>query len=293
MHINTHRWVKIGMEWDDLKYVLAVARSGSFLGAGHMLKVTHTTVGRRIRSLERDLGQPLFKRTRDGAEPTETCRRILPTAEEIEQQIRHISLTAMSEKVEPEGPVRIHTAAWIIEYVLIPKVPGFQAAYPKVQLFFVGDVVDTVVDTATPALSLRFDVMAKRNEIEAEVAEFPFSVYHRRDCDPDALPWASTSGGQVRLRTAAWLEKSGVSYEQVGVFADDAQLVRAALKTGGFKGMIPELLGEADPDLTRLTDGPPDLVRKLRTITPRRIRANSEVQAVLGWLGNTLQPFGA
>ncbi|MEM1378854.1 MAG: LysR family transcriptional regulator [Pseudomonadota bacterium] len=277
------------MEWDDLKYVLAVARSGSFLGAAHLLKVTHTTVGRRIKSLERDLSQPLFKRTRDGAEPTDICIRILPTAEEIEKQVRNVSIAAAATSAEPEGTVRIHTAAWLIDNVLMPSVPAFQSTYPKIQLFFVGDVVDTIVDDVSPALSLRFDVMAKRNEVEAEIAQFPFSVYHRRDKDPETMRWATVTGGPVRMRTMAWLENFGVSKDQVDLLANDAQLIRAAVRTGFYKGLMPELLGDADASLTRLNSGPPDLKRKLRTITPRRIIAHPEVQAVLAWLRETLK----
>ncbi len=71
----------------------------------------------------RDLGQPLFKRTRDGAEPTDICKQTVPTAESIEQQVQHTSLTAAIETIEPEGAVRIHTAAWLIEHVLSPRVP--------------------------------------------------------------------------------------------------------------------------------------------------------------------------
>jgi len=279
------------MEWDDLKFVLAVARTGSFLGAAHLLKVTHTTVGRRIKSLERDLGQPLFKRTRDGALPTEICKRIVPAAEEIERKVQHISVSATNEVVEPEGPVRVHTAAWLIEHVLIPQVPRFQDAFPKVRLFFVGDVVDTITDNSMPALSLRFDVMAKRSEVEAEIAQFPFSVYHRADVAPDDLKWVTVSGGPIRMRTTTWLESVGIASDTVGILANDAQLVRAAVRTGEYKGMMPEMLGDADPSLNRLNSGPPDLIRTLRTITPRRVRTQPEVQTVLDWLGETLSSY--
>ncbi len=169
----------------------------------------------------------------------------------------------------------------------------FQSKYSKLQLFFVGDVVDTIAETTTLSLSLRFDVMAKRNEVEAEIAQFPFSVYHRRDVDPKVLHWASVSGGHIRMRTTSWPENVGVSPEQVGVLANDAQLVRAAVRTRKYRGIVPELLGEADANLKRLTKGPPDLIRKLRTITPRRVRARSEVQAVLAWLRDALRPFDA
>ena len=53
-------------QWDDLRYFLAVARTGRLLRAGKALGVRHTTVGRRVDALERGLGVQLFHRTADG-----------------------------------------------------------------------------------------------------------------------------------------------------------------------------------------------------------------------------------
>ncbi len=271
------------MEWDDLKYVLATARSGSFLHAAHMLKVTHTTVGRRIKALETDLGHLLFRRTRDGVEATELCLRILPIAEDIEQKVRAISLSVETKDAEPEGRVRIHTAAWIIEHILIPAYPAFRETHPKVQVFFVGDVVDSIDDPTTPAISLRFDVMAKRTEIEAEIAEIPFATYRARSAVADRLEWATSHGGRIKMRTAEWLERQGIPLEDVGVLANDAQLVKSAILTGRYKGLLPQMIGAADDRLVRETAGSKELVRRLRSIVPRRALIMPEVQAVVDW----------
>jgi DNA-binding transcriptional LysR family regulator len=50
------------MEWDDLRYVLAVADGGSLASAARALHVDRTTVLRRIASLERNQGVRLFER---------------------------------------------------------------------------------------------------------------------------------------------------------------------------------------------------------------------------------------
>ena len=50
------------INWDDLRYLLAVARSGSMSGAARALDVNHATVIRRVRSLEKQLGSSLFDR---------------------------------------------------------------------------------------------------------------------------------------------------------------------------------------------------------------------------------------
>ena len=54
------------LDWNDLRYFLAVARGGSTLAAGRSLRVSQTTVARRIAALERALGFPLFERRQAG-----------------------------------------------------------------------------------------------------------------------------------------------------------------------------------------------------------------------------------
>src|SRR5258708_21733705 len=71
-------------DWNDFRYFLAIARSGSLAGAARELRVEHTTVGRRLSALETDLGARLFLRGSDGLIATEAGRGILPTAQEIE-----------------------------------------------------------------------------------------------------------------------------------------------------------------------------------------------------------------
>ena len=47
------------LDWNDLRYFLAVARDGSTLAAGRSLRVSQTTVARRIAALEQALGFPV------------------------------------------------------------------------------------------------------------------------------------------------------------------------------------------------------------------------------------------
>ena len=56
--------------WNDLKYVLALARTGSFAAAGRRLGVNERTVARRIDTLESGLQALLFDRSDAGILPT-------------------------------------------------------------------------------------------------------------------------------------------------------------------------------------------------------------------------------
>ena len=54
------------LEWDDLRYVLAVAEAGSLAGAARELRVNHSTVLRRIAAFEQQLALRLFERLPTG-----------------------------------------------------------------------------------------------------------------------------------------------------------------------------------------------------------------------------------
>jgi len=54
------------MDWNYLPFVLALSRHGSLSAASRSLSVEHTTVSRRLASLEETLRARLFDRTPDG-----------------------------------------------------------------------------------------------------------------------------------------------------------------------------------------------------------------------------------
>lgn len=51
------------MNWDNARFFLAVARTGTLRGAAQRLCVDQATVGRRIAGLEEELSAKLFLRT--------------------------------------------------------------------------------------------------------------------------------------------------------------------------------------------------------------------------------------
>ena len=64
------------LDWNDLRYFLAVARGGSTLSAGRALRVSQTTVARRIAALEQALKLTLFERRQAGYALTQRRRGV-------------------------------------------------------------------------------------------------------------------------------------------------------------------------------------------------------------------------
>ncbi len=78
------------MNWDDLRFFLALSREGSVSGAGKALGVNHTTVARRIGALEDQIGTRLFDHTADGYEMTQAAENMYEHALRIEETTQAI-----------------------------------------------------------------------------------------------------------------------------------------------------------------------------------------------------------
>jgi DNA-binding transcriptional LysR family regulator len=118
-------------DWNDFRYFLAIARSGSLAGAARELGVEHTTVGRRLSALETELGARLFLRGPDGLVATEAGRGILPLAQEIETRFEAIDRRVSGGDARIEGTVRFSISEALSGYFVKNFAP-FRERHPGV-----------------------------------------------------------------------------------------------------------------------------------------------------------------
>ncbi len=106
--------------WDDLRFFLAVARTGRLTAAARQLGAEHTTVSRRITNLERDMNARLFERSPQGYTLTEQGNKLLISAEELES----VAIAAQDEISGSDyalsGAVRIGSPEGFGTYFLAP-----------------------------------------------------------------------------------------------------------------------------------------------------------------------------
>ena len=75
------------LNWDDLKYFLAVARSGTLRGGADSIEVNHTTLTRRLSVMEERVGSRLFDRSKQGLVLTQLGEELLPHAQRVEEEM--------------------------------------------------------------------------------------------------------------------------------------------------------------------------------------------------------------
>ena len=95
------------IDWNDLRYFLAVARQGSTLAAARSLSKNQSTVHRRLDELEAKLGRPLVKRHPTGYQLTPFGLSMLPYAQEVERAVELFEQHQASVERSEIGTVRL------------------------------------------------------------------------------------------------------------------------------------------------------------------------------------------
>lgn len=128
------------MNWEDLKYFLAVARSEGLSEAARGLQVSPSTVSRRVSILEDAVGTTLFTRRQDGYALNEAGLNMLPVAEQAEASMLLLERGATQSKDEESGVVRVAVPELLGQYLLIPRLGELLDGHPNIQLEIVTDV---------------------------------------------------------------------------------------------------------------------------------------------------------
>ncbi|WP_296947821.1 LysR family transcriptional regulator [uncultured Massilia sp.] len=243
------------MDWNDLKYFLEVARGGSLTRAAQALRVSQSTVGRRIAELESRLGARLFARHQTGYFLTDEGRGMLARAEAVEENMLAFERGASGLNPGVSGTVRLATSDNLASDLVIPALPAFMARHPRLRL-------DILTTTATVALGGREADLALRvvqpthgNLRVRRLGELSYGVYGRRDyldrhpaAGADPLAGRAIIGwdeSHAHLPAAQWLA-ARVAPAQVVLATSSLRTQIAAVQAGLGLAVLPDFLAVGD-----------------------------------------------
>lgn len=281
-------------DWNDLRYLLALYRTGKLRAAGQAVGASDTTVNRRIRALERKLGTSLFLRSANGRhEPTDAALRILPHAEAIERENLAIHEVSGESARHVTGSVRISSVPMIVNRVLVPHLASLTGKHPHltVELAPASDNVDLSKREADLAVRFARPASGGLRTRARKLGEMTFAAYAAGSMAPErceTLGWITYDDTHSGLPQARWLEAAArkSTHPPTGLVVADAETALEATAGGLGKTLLPRAIAEADPRLRRLTlDGeamPP--VREVWLLTHVDQTARSSVKAAREWL---------
>jgi LysR family hydrogen peroxide-inducible transcriptional activator len=122
------------MEFHQLKYFVAVARTGSFVRAAEEEGITQPSLSQQIRKLEGALGAPLFDRLGRTIRLTRFGEALLPEAEEILKRANFARRTLEALQTEDSGALKVGVIPTVLPYSFAAAVSEFHEKHPKVEI---------------------------------------------------------------------------------------------------------------------------------------------------------------
>ena len=113
---------------------LEVARRGNVSRAAEAMFLTQPTLTARLHALEKELGEPLFARTRRGMRLTDAGRAFLPYAERAIRAVRDGRQALNDARSVSAGRLVLGAAPAVSTYVLPALLQRFAASYPRVEV---------------------------------------------------------------------------------------------------------------------------------------------------------------
>ncbi len=247
------------MNWDDMKLFLAVARTGSITGGAKQLGVQHSTVSRRLRSLEEQLGARLLERKKSGYELTVAGENIKQSALRIEREMLGVNEALLGKDTNLVGPLRVTAINNMASSVLMPMFARFSEDNPRVDLHIVVSNMDASLAQREADIAIRLTNTPTETLIGKRLLTVASSIYGSHDYikkirEQNAEPkWI---GVNCCIFHKTWT-KQYCSHQTHNFYSDDTLLTLAAIKENLGVSYLPCFLGDADPKLERYCEPDP------------------------------------
>lgn len=118
------------LDWDNLRVFLEAARAERLSEAAKRLRLDHSTVSRRVRKFEQELGTQLFDRTNQGYALTPAGHRLLEHVERLESTVYAAQEEVVGRNQQLSGQVRLGATEAFGCFFLAPHLAHFCARHP-------------------------------------------------------------------------------------------------------------------------------------------------------------------
>lgn len=276
--------------WSDVRYFLEVYRRGSLSAAARVLGVDQTTVGRRLRALERDVGARLLRTTTNGVSLTEAGHAVLPEAEQMEQTMTALRRKAAGRDTHLSGKVTIATTEALASTFLIPRLADLRQHHPGIDFVVAASNRPADLARGEADLALRLVKPSEPALVARRVGEIGLGVYaatsylavrgtparERGLADHDVIGY---HGDLAAGTEARWLAAHASKARVVLRVNSVLNMVAAAVAGLGIT-VLPQHLGDGDATLRRLELPPDPDGRGVWIVFHQDARNNARIKAI-------------
>lgn len=297
MKVSDALWGWLSMfNWNDLKYLLAIARHGSTLAAARALKVNQSTAQRRILELEQQLKLRLVERSPSGYHLTPSGQEILASAEAVASAIE--AFERCCSEAAHAGTLRLTCPEPIADRLTRSGfVDRFHDSYTDLRVEFV--LADRYIDLAKGEADVAFrsgdtdDNLIGRKVADSVWAVYASTDYVRRHGAPASINEMSGhslvafESNLASHRLSVWLRKVAPN-AHVAARSNSVLGLVSAVKSGVGIAALPTPLGDGDPDLVQVLPPVAELERAWRLLCHPDARNLYRVDAFFEFVGTQI-----
>ncbi len=287
------------LDWDDLRYFLAIHRAGTLARAAAQLEINATTVGRRLSALEERVNARLFDRTPDGYAITSAGRDLLYRAERIESEALALEREVLGADQRLSGSVRVTATEMIATRFIMPHVPRLRAEHPEISLELECSNRHVSLTRREADIALRLSRPREENVVTRKLSDIPMALYASRaylaangtpaDAERSlaghrALMFADARAFRVEN---AWLEPR-LDGALIALRSDSVSSIFAATLADVGIALLPCAAADSEPDLVRLPTATAPEPREIWQTVHEDLQKNARVRAVMAFLAEIL-----
>ncbi|MFZ5691801.1 MAG: LysR family transcriptional regulator [Pseudomonadota bacterium] len=288
------------IDWSDLRFVLAVARTGSALRAARALGVNQTTVMRRIAQLEESVGANLFERRQSGYHATALGERIAAVAARIDDEVNALESAIGAERRSLSGSVRLTTSEALASHVVAPLLSSFRKAHAGILIELMVD--DRRLDLARGDADIALRTGSRPNGagiVARRLPDVAWSVYCSRSYAEeygapasvealDGHPILGIDGALAGRPPQLFLTRAAPN-SKVSARSNSLANLVSALKAGLGIAMLPCLIGDADAGLVRCLPPVKAVESEMWLIVREDAKSEPHVRAFADFLATEIQ----
>jgi molybdate transport repressor ModE-like protein len=250
--------------WDDLRVLLHVSRAGSFQAAARALRVSTSTVARRVEALEETLGKQLVLRGASGACLTQEAEALVETASQMERALA-ATLRDAHAPDQLTGVVRVSLGEGFAPGA-VQVFAALREAHPLLRFELV--VEHRLCDLARREADVGLRTTRSESQVlvERRIGQLSLSLFASQGYIARRLPTARLADAELAqhdiichdaslgaLPQARWLTERGVT---AFTFRSTSDLMLVeALRAGQGIGLVADALAAQHPELVRIQAG--------------------------------------
>jgi DNA-binding transcriptional LysR family regulator len=279
------------MNWDDLRFVLAVGRGGTLAAASQSLGVHYTSVARRVKQFEDSLGTQLFDHYPRKLVLTSAGEELMRVAERMENEVFAVDRGLMGKDARLSGPLRIASTD-TIAMIHSQDFAEFAELHPAVSLELTSGIGLQNLSKREADVALRSTKKPPEHLVGRQVATLRFAPFAMpsliervgAETPMDAWPWVHWIDQVRRAEWTSWLDHVAAGSGNV-ILVDNGAVFTKMVESGCCAGFLPSATGASNPALQRIGPWRPELDIPLWILTHPDLRQTARIRSFMSFMG--------